>query len=294
MNKYLLILLCVPLFTLSFSCNLFTGPKKISNVQLSAADVVCTEVWLKIGFADSPNGGGYQIKRDGNVVLGGSFAGTDTVVVDTTTQPSKSYSYVAYRMSNEVSSEASSTLRVVTLDTTSSNFSWQLYNFGSFNATGMASSLYGVATMNDTDIWAVGEIYLNDSTGHVDVQPYNVATWNGNKWTLRQIPYNYQSQPIYNPIHCIFAFNPSDIWLGNLVHWDGQSFGNVDIGTSIFYGIGFNNMWGSPSGQLYVVGNQGTIGYSPDHGGSWQKITSGTTLRLNDIYSSDGKKIEVL
>ncbi len=269
------------------SCHSPVGASK-SNVQLSAADVICTQVWLKIGFADSPNGGDYQIKRDGNAVLSGSFAGTDTVVVDTTVQPSKSYTYDAYRMANGVSSEASSKLQVTTLDSTNSNFGWQLYNFGDFNATGMASSLYSVDVINDTDVWAVGEIYVPDSVGK-----YNAMHWDGAKWNLVNIYYIYQLQNDWSPIRWVFATSPDDIWFGNSVHWDGKSFQNADIGTSIFYGIGSTCMWASQEDQLYVVGNSGAIAYSVDHASSWNKIESGTTLRLNDIYSADGKDIYV-
>jgi hypothetical protein len=64
----------------------------------------------------------------------------------------------------------------------------------------------------------------------------------------------------------------------------------VNIGTSIFYGIGSNKMWGSPDGELYVVGNSGTIAYSPDHGGTWQRLESGTGLSVYDIFGSQNAR----
>jgi len=273
------------MLTTSFSCNLLEPKKNSSNVQLSAADVICTEVWLKLSFADSQNGGEYRINRDGNVVLSGSFAGTDTVIVDTTVQPSKSYSYTAYRLSNGNSAEASSTLQVTTLDSTSSNFSWQLYNFGNFNATGNASTLYSVAVINDTNVWAVGEIYIPDSVGK-----YNAIRWDGIKWSQTNIYYNYQGQNVWGTLRSIFAINENDIWFGGNVHWNGNIFQDFPI-DPVLLGNGVDNMWGNSNG-IYVIGNGGFIAFR-NLSGTWQKVTSGTSLDLYDIYSSNGKEIYV-
>jgi hypothetical protein len=56
-------------------------------------------------------------------------------------------------------------------DTTSHNFTWTLQKLG--GASG--SVLYDVAIVNDTLAYAVGEMYLNDSVGQNDPQPYNLA-----------------------------------------------------------------------------------------------------------------------
>ena len=80
----------------SFSCSLF-GPKHSSNGDLTLEDVACVKTWLKISFGAA--GGDYELKRDGSVVLTGSYAG-DTVVVDTTVEPSRSYRYEAELISD--------------------------------------------------------------------------------------------------------------------------------------------------------------------------------------------------
>lgn len=167
-------------------------------------------------------------------------------------------------------------------DTTSHAFTWQTYVLGD----GGASTLYGAAIINDTLIYVVGDIEKMDSTGQFEM--YNLATWNGQNWKLRKVPYIYQGQPFYGQIPWIYALNAKDIWFGNSVHWDGQHFSNVDIGISIFSGIGSNKMWASSAGQFYVVGKQGTIAYSPDHGNSWQKLSSGTTTDIHDVWGIEG------
>jgi hypothetical protein len=47
------------------------------------------------------------------------------------------------------------------IDTTSHNFNFQTWRFGEYSS----STLYDVAIIDENNIWAVGEIYLNDSTG---------------------------------------------------------------------------------------------------------------------------------
>ena len=168
-------------------------------------------------------------------------------------------------------------------DTTSHNFSWQITTFGD----GLSSSMLNdVAIINDTLVYAVGAIYFKDSTGHENPDLYNVATWNGRTWYSGRIPYYYQGQALYNSIRWIYAFSESDIWFENSVHWNGNAFENVDIGTSVFLGIGSLKMWGNSNGLIYVVGNSGTIAYSSNRGLTWQALLSGTNLPIQDIWGA--------
>jgi len=68
--------------------------------------------------------------------------------------------------------------------------------------------------------WAVGEIYLNDSTGKPDMaNPYNVAKWNGTRWQLstsEDIGY------LYGQLYCIYAFSANDIWGGGQFQFIGM------------------------------------------------------------------------
>jgi hypothetical protein len=171
-------------------------------------------------------------------------------------------------------------------DTTSHNFTFQTFTFG-----GNAGScvLSDVAIISDTNIWAVGAIYLDSADGAPDPFPYNVAHWDGNSWKIQRIPYSYQGQPLYGPIHSIFGFNANDIWLDPWFRWDGQNFTQVPI-DPILDGVGINRMWGNLS-EMYVVGTNGFIAHYTN--GSWTKISSGTTLTFNDIFGSGGQILAV-
>jgi len=59
--------------------------------------------------------------------------------------------------------------------------------------------------------------------------------------------------------------------------------GGVDNGQSI------NKLWGTSSYNLYGVGDKGMIAHY--NGSSWQKMESGTTVDLNDIFGLDANHI---
>ena len=132
------------------------------------------------------SGGTYRITRDSTTVLTGSFSGTDTTVIDTTTQPNRTYTYQAYKLANGKVTELGIPIQVTTLDTTSNDYKWKLFDLGDWQ-TGYPSKINDIAIINDTTIIAVGQIYVNDSTTQDGYPPYNMATWNGRSWQLRRL-----------------------------------------------------------------------------------------------------------
>ena len=168
------------------------------------------------------------------------------------------------------------------MDTTSHNFTWQTFTFG---GQGGSSTLFDVAIINENDIWAVGEMYVYDSTGAPVL--YNAVHWDGSKWELKRIKYFGQcSAVVYPSLRAIIAFSKNDIIVTN-----GGSIGFFD-GTKIVLDCGVNpllngaikKIWGTSSKDFYVVGNKGTIAHYKN--GFWQKINSGTTTNINDIWGT--------
>ena len=174
-------------------------------------------------------------------------------------------------------------------DTTSHNFTFQTFTFG-----GNAGScvLSDVAIISDTNIWAVGAIYLDSADGEPDPFPYNVAHWDGQNWNLKQITVNYQGNPVIAPLDGIFAFSGTDIWMTNgfPIHGDGanwQMYQLQDMGI----GASVSKAWGTSSSNIYFVGDDGSI--VRYDGSIWTKISSGTSLTFNDIYGSGGQILAV-
>lgn len=145
-----------------------------------------------------------------------------------------------------------------------------------------SSALYDVAIVNDSLAYVVGEIYLTDSTGQVDPNPYNVAAWDGQDWTL--------SKATNVPLRALHAFSENNVWAGSSApyHWNGTSWTGYNV-TGIFGGH-INGIWGTSSNNLYIAGTNGSIAHF--NGSSWQKIESGTTVDLRDVYGKpDGSVV---
>ena len=166
-------------------------------------------------------------------------------------------------------------------DTTSNNFTFQSYTFGVSNAG--SSYLKDVAIVSDSDIWCVGAVYLDSASGSPDPFPYNVIHWDGKSWTPMKAPFYYQGKAFYNPMYSICAFDENDIWLEAGIHWDGNKFQteplNIDFPSHV------NKMWGVSSNDLYIGGNSGLIAHRGSDG-LWQKLESGTTTAITDIWGS--------
>ncbi len=260
-------------------------PPKPATLSLRVEDASCTEAWLKASVTQPP--ATVRLLRDGQRRSVLRLLTSDSLLLDEGLLPRRTYTYQLQRLAADSSVvETSASVQLTTMDTTSHNWSFSIDTLGV-----TASSLQDVAIVSENDVWAVGELYLNDSTGQLDPILYNAAHWDGVRWNIIRIPYIYQGSPTYGTIRWIFALNKNDIWFGNSVHWDGQRFHNVDIGTSIFFGIGSNKMWGSPDGKLYVVGNSGTIAYSPDHGSTWRRVESGTSVDVQDAWGGSNSLV---
>ncbi len=287
--KIKVIAICLFSF-LNFSCNTTEPPPVQSNgkINLTIEDVSCTEAWIKVTAENQQLPIEINILStdpDGNSKSHISILTTpDSTLYIDSLLPNKAYKFSSKNF--QASSNPASSIKLTTMDTTSHNFTFETFTFG---GEAGSSSFYDVAIVNENCIYAVGEIYLKDSLGNPDPQAYNLARWDGNKWELKKIPFNYQGTDFYGPIYSVFAFNENDIWLGigSIIHFDGNVFKSITIPISIFPSR-INKIWGSSSEDLYIVGNNGSIAHYQN--GIWQEIKSGTNLNINDIYGAFNKK----
>ena len=171
------------------------------------------------------------------------------------------------------------------MDTTSSNFTWQTFTFG-----GNAGScvLNDVAIINDTLAYAVGAIYLKDSLGNPDPNAYNLVKWDGHSWQLLRIQFytvrGNSSRTSY-PTSSILAVNDSNIWIAmdgdQVARWNGKEQTDVAFLPNSF---SIKKLWGENSNSIYAVGDNGNIIHYIN--GVWQKIESGTSLDIRDIWGA--------
>ncbi|MBV6510701.1 MAG: hypothetical protein FMNOHCHN_00178 [Ignavibacteriaceae bacterium] len=278
----------------SYSCSEPASPYGQTAITLEALDASCTEVWLELKFSNLTQPANVAIQKDGKDYHRILSLNRDTLLVFEDLEPSTNYSFRAIIRHEGKDDKISNTIPVRTMDTTSHSFTWQTFTFGEVGS----SSLYDVAIIDENNIWAVGEIYVKDSLGNPDPNAYNAVHWDGTNWELKKIYTGSSCNPVdYSPLKAIFAFSDSNIAItsGGSIGWFNGKINRADCGIRPLLSGAINKMWGSSSSDLYVVGNGGNI--ADYNGTSWQKIESGTTLHINDVwgdYNTMSKKWEIL
>lgn len=282
--KILLIVSSLFLILLIQSCNT-TEPIPVNeNIKITEINAAVIEAYLNIQIENPSSDREVVIERNGQQVISFTASKTDTAITDTGLTENTLYKYKAKLTENGKVIGESSEISVTTMLPTSHNFTWQTFTFGEHSS----SSLYDVAIIDENNIWAVGEIYIKDSSGEIDPHPYNAVHWDGTKWELKRILFytvcGQQNRTPY-PAKSIFAFNENDIWISagdQIVRWDGNTEKVVICLPFSFY---INKLWGSSPNSVYAVGNGGNIAYY--NGTSWQKVESGTDWDIYDVFGKD-------
>ena len=272
--KFLTLVLIVSAIMLLLNNCDSTNPKLEPDLLLKLEDVSCTEAWLQLTTNN------IQLPAIVNLKQSNPAGDTKSHIFNLNTKdplfyidsllPNQTYKLQVSNIQNQVSSNE---LSITTLDTTSHNFTWQTFEFGQHSS----SVLYDVAIIDENNIWAVGEIYMNDSLG----QPirYNAVHWNGQIWELIKTG-GFGGYPR----RTVFAFSENEVWFDGVIKWDGVNYSVHMNGWPLMpNGDGWqvNKMWGNSSNDLYAVGNSGNI--ARYNGRSWVRIVSGTDANLQDI-----------
>ncbi len=277
--KHFLLYFYILINIAGFACRTDMTAPVSPDVQLSAEEVAVTEAWLRVHVAQVIPHDSIRIARNDATVLTLGFTSADTLLIDERLLPKQTYTYKLYSYGTSKPNFSSEMLTITTMDTTSHDFTWQIDTLGDGNA----SILFDVAIINDTLAYAVGEMYLKDSTGQFDPTAYNLAKWNGTKWQLLRMQFldfcNQTSTYSY-PAKAMFAFSATDIWIASgsqIVRWNG-----ITQMTPQCIPVSVNKLWGESDNSMYVVGANGGLAFL--NGSTWQKLESGTTVDINDIF----------
>jgi hypothetical protein len=176
------------------------------------------------------------------------------------------------------------------LEISSHNFTWQTWTFGEYDA----SFLLDVAIIDENNILAVGEIYMNNSLGQPDPEPYGIAIWDGQNWELKKIFHSLNIPVTPRGIHVI---SPNEIYLaaGSIFRWDGISSTVVMVFSRLSLpdqNATIEKLWGSSGSSIYGVGNVGSIVFY--NGTLWSRLESGTETRINDVWGIISKENETI
>ena len=257
------------------------NPPTQPDFVVTAEEIISTEALLKIQYSTTDSIT-VQLVRNGELLTTVRMS-KEFVFNDTTLLPKQSCTYIAKKIENGKAVATTPALQITTLDTTTHDFIWETTTFG---GTAGSCTLNDVAIINDTLAYAVGEIYLPDSTGQNEIY-YNAAKWNGKKWELMQIKVMHNGNLIIPSLYGVYGFSYKDIWFssGVPIHGDGNNwlqYHLFDMGILTQSDGALKKIWGSQSKDIFFVGDLGTIIHY--NGTSWQKLESGTTLNMQDIW----------
>ncbi len=288
--KFCLILFFIP----QYSCNTTEPPtppdEPTPELTLELEDVSCTESWINLTTKDLTLPAELTLKQynpSGDSISKSFLLNSqDTLLYIDSLLPNQTYKFKLSGIRNPASGINSNELNVITMDTTSHNFTFQTWTFGTIGS----SSLYDVAIIDENNIIAVGEIMVADSSPN-GYTTYNAVHWDGNQWKLHRIMF-YTFCPTGTgsgsyPTRAVFAIDNETIIVasGSQVAYlkNGIQTKRECIPATV------NKIWGTSSNDLYVVGNNGNIAHY--NGSQWRKIESGTSLILSDIQANNRGEI---
>jgi hypothetical protein len=255
------------------------------TLTLKFEETSCIEAWIKLTTTNLLTEGeppAEIILKQNDIVRDTiSLTTADTLLYIDSLLPNTNYTFQAAGLQSPVSGVKSNSLNVTTMDTTSHILNWQVFTFGEHQH----SRLNDVAIVGD-EIWAVGEIYMNDSLGQ-SIR-YNAVHWNGNEWDLKRIYYYGSCSAVeYPPLKAIWAISENNIVVtnGGSIGWFNGNTISLDCGVNPLLTGAINKISGTSSQDIFVVGNDGNIAHYD--GNSWIKLDSGTNVDLLDIFGTE-------
>jgi len=274
---FLVITITLVVLLTNLSCHRTPIEPEKTKVNLIYEDALCTEAYFRLKTTEINYPARVDLYLNKDKVNSFTTFSDDTVFVIENLLPKKSYtSYV--RVYPEGGRElVSSEVSFVTMDTTSHDFTWQVFEFGNCGN----SVLFDVAIIDENNIWAVGEITMCDSMWRET--RYNAVHWDGSKWELKKI-----AGEGWWECRTIFAFSENNIWFDARINWNGSRYNVYTNGWPLLSngdGWQVNKVWGTSSNDLYAVGDKGNIAHWD--GRRWRKIESGTDINLRDIYGNN-------
>ncbi len=260
-------------------------PEEPVKMTLEKMDATCTKTVLKLHLENAKFPVEASLSKNNLQYAAFKMFSGDTLIYVDSLLPKQQYNFKLTTINQGKNSDTAYAI-TETPDTTLHNFSTETKMFGE----GTNSVLKDVAIINDTDIWAVGAIYMLDSTGH-NYNLYNAIHWNGNEWKLYRLKFlDYCDQPGFDiyPADAIIAFSNSSI----IVSSQGQitKFNNTTQTEIICTDAAVLKFYGRNATDIYGVGWGGRIIHYD--GQKWQRQESGTTLDLLDVWGTpDGKTV---
>lgn len=235
-------------------------PNNSISIKLSIEEVGLNEAWIRINKSDSIQSQAVRLKRNRIEISTFSIVSKDTIFLDTTVLPQRTYEYIAYGIENGKVKDSSNTLTLQTMDTTSHNFNWEVHTVGY-----QSSIVHDIAIINDTLIYAVGRFYEKDSS--VSTQSAsNIAVWNGKKWSFKRVLVEIPIEPPFPPAYAFSELYSVSIINENTLLFSDRSdvltiWNRTSDSVVKYYHvpISIQTTWISNKGEIFGAGVNGTI-----------------------------------
>lgn len=261
----------------------------IKSATITIEDNSLNEIWLKISTDKIQGFKQAFVNRDNETVSSFTFFNKDTVFIDKNLKPNKTFLYEVKIIDEENDTIGTQQINAKTIDTTSHNFNYTIWEFGEFPS----SILYDVAIIDDNNIWAVGKINYLDSSG-VNEEVVNALQWNGLIWDNKKIEYYGSCSAVRFPtLYTIKLVTDKNMVLTNSgsIGWFNGISVILDCAINELLDGAITSIWANFSNNIYTVGRKGSIVHY--NGNVWTKIESGTDLTLTDIYGTSENEVYV-
>lgn len=280
------------IFSISqLNCNTSEPKIEDDNIQIELYDVSASEIYLHIKINNS-NPGTVFVFRGSKVIFANLVASTDTIITDSELSENTYYKYTVIKKS-ENNIETVKEIRISTLNLTSHEIVWKTYEFGSIEH----STLHDIFIIDENEIWAVGEFYLEDSAGGFDPDYYGAAKWDGNKWNFirfqAKAPEGYWVKLF---LRGIYAFSSKDIWFvnGSPYHFLNNSLTAYWLSDfpgypNPIWGVGKfgSKIWGVSPSIVYACGDKGALAYFD--GSRWNNLEVDFQDYFVDMWGTEDK-----
>ncbi len=291
---------CLLIFIVA-KCDSTEPPIEAHGLVLELEDVSSTEVWISLITANLQLPTTVTLKQNDQTRSTINLVKADTLLYIDSLLPNTNHTFKSIAQQINQTEVTSNVLSITTMDTTSHNFTWQVFTFG--NPNYRYSVLRDVSIINENYIWVVGEVYLLDSLGQTDTQVYGAGYWNGSEWDIMKVPYsdygNPRPAPSPGPVLTISTIN-NRVFVtsyANLLEYNNENW----IERAFFIkDLSFNGqvvqMYAYNEDNIFCVGRNGAIYHVTSSG--WDEIESGTETYLSDIWgtieSTDGEQIKYI
>ncbi len=262
MKKVIYLILVI---LVSISCD-STEPENEKRADFKLTDSGCIEASFEVSVTNINYPAKFSIYQEDSLYYSNIInTEIDTFIVENL-EPKTNYAFYL-SFSDDIKSEV---VTFTTLDTTSHELTWQNFFIGS----GIGNSfLKDVAIINENNIWAVGQI-------SVDEEKYNAVHWNGSEWEPTEIFINN----VYYPLNTIFVLDENDILVANLSVIRYKDDKVVYYGSPDNFGR-IKSIWANSAEDFYIVGDDGDLRHY--NGTEWKKIYTGTDVTLTDMWGDE-------